>query len=72
VRACFLSYSDPDPVLFWHLDPGWVKNPGSGSGKNIPDHISESLETFFWAKLLKFFNADPGSGMEEIRIWDPG
>ncbi len=35
-----------DPVL----DPGWVKNqdPGSGSGMNIPDHVSESLETIFW------------------------
>jgi hypothetical protein len=27
---------------------------------NIPDHISESLETIFWVKLLKFFGADPG------------
>jgi hypothetical protein len=35
-------------------DPGRVKNqvpdPGSGSGMNIPDHISESLETSFWVK----------------------
>jgi hypothetical protein len=42
--------------------------------------ISESLETIFWAKILKFFDADadpapgsgnrfdPGSGMEKIRI----
>jgi hypothetical protein len=37
----------------WILDPGWVKNP---------DHISESLETIFWVKILKFFDADPGSG----------
>ncbi len=31
-----------DLVLFWPRDPGWVKNqdPGSGSGMNIPDHIS--------------------------------
>jgi hypothetical protein len=42
---------------------------------NIPDHISESLET-----ILKFFDPDPGifltldldSGMEKIRIQDPG
>ncbi len=39
-----------------------------------PDHISESLETIFWVKILKFFDADPvswmekfGSGMEKIR-----
>jgi hypothetical protein len=63
-----------------------------------PDHIAESLETNFWVKILKFFdadqgsgmkkfgsgmekfgsgiregkNSDPGSGMEKIRIWDPG
>jgi hypothetical protein len=41
-----------------------VKNqdpdPGSESGKNKPDRISESLETIFWVKILKFFGADPG------------
>jgi hypothetical protein len=26
---------------------------------NIPDHISERLETIFWLKMLKFFDADP-------------
>jgi hypothetical protein len=26
---------------------------------NIPDHLSESLETIFGLKLLKFFDADP-------------
>jgi hypothetical protein len=49
-------------------DPGWAKSqdsdPGSGSGMIIPDHISESLETIFWAKIpvLEFFDAvgDPG------------
>jgi hypothetical protein len=53
---------------------------GPGSGMNIPDHMSESLETIFWVKILKFFNADPrsgdgnnsdpGFGMEKIRIRD--
>jgi hypothetical protein len=23
-------------------------------------------------KILKFFDEDPGSGMETVRIWDPG
>jgi hypothetical protein len=63
---------------------GWVKNPdkdsGSGYGMNIPDHISEWLETFFGLKILKFFDAhpgsgifltlDPGSGMDKIQIRD--
>jgi hypothetical protein len=46
------------------MDPGCITNqdtdPGSGSGMNNPDHISKSLETILWAKILKFFDADPG------------
>jgi hypothetical protein len=38
---------------------------------NNPEHISESLETnFLGVKILKFFDADPGSGMEKNS--DPG
>jgi hypothetical protein len=42
---------------------------------NNPDHISESLETNFWVKILKLFDTDPGwkkfgSGMEKIWIRD--
>ncbi len=45
----------------------------------ILDHISESLETIFWVKILKFFDADagifltlgPGSEMEKIWPRDP-
>jgi hypothetical protein len=33
---------------------------------NSPDHISERLETIFWIKILDFFDADPGAGMEQI------
>ncbi len=57
----------------WIRDTGWVKNR-SGSGKNILDHISESLETIFLGK--KYLNSlmrmrdpeffDPGSGMEKF------
>jgi hypothetical protein len=25
-----------------------------------PDNISQSLETIFWVKILKFFDGDPG------------
>jgi hypothetical protein len=46
------------------------KKSESGSGMNNPDHISQSLETIFWVKILKFFDEDPGSGMEKIRIRD--
>ncbi len=33
---------------------------------NNPDHISQSLETIFWVKILKFFDADPGSGWKKF------
>jgi hypothetical protein len=41
---------------------------------NIPDHISESLETIFWVKLLKFFDAAPGwkNSDPELKKSDPG
>jgi hypothetical protein len=48
-------------IYFYSIDPWHMNNP---------DHISESLETIFWVKILKFFYADPGSGMEKIRIRD--
>jgi hypothetical protein len=46
------------------------KKSGSGSGMNNPDHISESLETIFWVKILKFFDGEPGSVMENMWIRD--
>jgi hypothetical protein len=41
---------------------------------NNPDHISESLETNFCNKILKFFDADPGWKKfgSEIRDKHPG
>jgi hypothetical protein len=47
------------------------KKSGSGSGMNNPDQISESLENNFWVKIIKFFDVDPGSGMENNQIRDP-
>jgi hypothetical protein len=41
------------------------KNSGSGSGMNNPDHISGCLETNFWVKILKFFDADPRSRIRD-------
>jgi hypothetical protein len=56
------------------------KKSRSGSGMNIPDHISQRLETIFWVKILQFCDADSdagsgnlfdtGSGMEKNRIRD--
>jgi hypothetical protein len=42
------------------------KKSRSGSGMSNPDHISKILETIFWAKILKFFDADPGYEMEKL------
>jgi hypothetical protein len=39
---------------------------------NNLNHISWSLETIFGVKILKFFDADPESGMRKIRIRDQG
>jgi hypothetical protein len=54
---------------------GMGKKTGSGSGMKNPDHFSECLETILWVKILKFYEADPGSGMEKlgsgINIPDP-
>jgi hypothetical protein len=35
----------------------------SGSRMNIPDHISESLETIFWVKTTKILRRGSGSGI---------
>jgi hypothetical protein len=38
---------------------GKISRSGSGMNKmNILDHISESLETISWVKILKFLYAD--------------
>jgi hypothetical protein len=49
-KLTFNSAADPDP--------GSGMGKKSGSGMNNLDHISESLETIFWVKLRKFFDAD--------------
>jgi hypothetical protein len=59
----------------WNRDPGRVKiqDPDPGSGMdNIPDHISKSLETTFWVKILKFIDADPDLGYGIFLTPDPG
>jgi hypothetical protein len=44
----------------------------SGSGMNIPDHISVSLETIFGFKILKLFDVDPNRGSGIFLTLDPG
>ncbi len=39
---------------------------------NIPYHNTESLETIFWAKKLKFFGMDPVPGSIIFLTRDPG
>jgi hypothetical protein len=51
------------------------KKSGSGSGIRIWDeqpglYFRELRNQFFWVKLFKFFDANPGSGLEIIPIRD--
>jgi hypothetical protein len=56
-------------VIFLPLDPtrdpGWKKTQSQDpvSGMNFPDIIFENLVSGFGLKILKFFDADPGSGI---------
>jgi hypothetical protein len=43
-----------------------VKNPEPGSGVNILDNFSESFETVFGLKILKFFDADTDPGSSDL------
>jgi hypothetical protein len=43
----------------------------NGSGRNISDHISESLETIFRSKILKFLDVDPDPGFGIFMTLDP-
>jgi hypothetical protein len=67
---------DPDPGSGAFLTPGSRIRDGQNirirSGMNNPDHISGSLETIFFVKILKFFDVDQGYGMGKIRIRNPG
>jgi hypothetical protein len=56
-----VSVADPDlgSGAFLPLDPG----SGMGKKMNIADYFSESVESIFGLKTLKF--------LMRIRIWDP-
>jgi hypothetical protein len=55
---------------------GESQHPDPGSGMNNPDQYFLELRNHFFAflgvKILKFFDKDLGSGMETVRIRDPG
>jgi hypothetical protein len=62
-------------IRIWiHQSEAWIR----GSGSTPKCHGSATLElrnhflAFFGVKILKFFDEDPGSGMETVRIRDPG
>jgi hypothetical protein len=54
------STSVADPVLFWPLDTGRVKQSGSGIKNKNRIMLPSAWKPFFCAKILKFFEADPG------------
>ncbi len=70
------SVADPGSGAF--LTPGSGMGRKSASGSGIRDeqprsYFLELRNHFFGVKILKFFDADPGSGMETVvRIRDPG
>jgi hypothetical protein len=71
-QLSFLSVVAQDPGSRAFLTPGsgMGTKSRSGSGMNIFDHISESLETVLWVKMLKFFDADADPGI--FLTLDPG
>jgi hypothetical protein len=76
------SVADPDPGLGAFLTPGSGIRDGrkSASGSGIRDEqpgsyfleLRNHFFAFFGVKILKFFDEDPGSGMETVRIRDLG
>jgi hypothetical protein len=59
------SVPDPGSGAFLSPGSGMGKKSGSGSMMNELDHIFKSLETIFLVKILKFLDADPGSGIRD-------
>jgi hypothetical protein len=64
-----ISVADPDPGSGASLTPGSGTGKKSGSGMNIPDHISDSLETVFRGKNTCFGAVpDPGCFLPRSRV----
>ncbi len=59
------NVADPDP------ESGAFLTPGSGILDEQPgSYFLELRNHFLGVKILKFFDTDPGSGMETVRIRD--
>ncbi len=56
----------------WIRDPGWVKKSGSGSGIRDEQPWSYFLELRNHFFVLKYFDADPGSEIQNGNNSDPG
>jgi hypothetical protein len=77
-----VSVADPDPGsgIGCFFDPGIRDGRKSASGSGIRDEqpgsyfleLRNHFFAFFGVKILKFFDEDPGYGMETVRIRDPG
>jgi hypothetical protein len=71
------SVADPDPGSGAFLTPGSGMGRKSASRSGIRDeqpgsYFLELRNHFFGVKIHKFFDGDPGSGMETVRSRDPG
>jgi hypothetical protein len=79
-RCLTHSVADPDPGLAAFLTPGsGIRGPGwEKVSIRIRDEqpgsyfleLRNHFFAFFGVKILKFFDEDPGSGMETVRILD--
>ncbi len=59
----------------WIRNPGWEKVSIRIQDEQPGSYFLELRNHFFaflGVKILKFFDEDPGSGMETVRIRDPG
>jgi hypothetical protein len=69
VAKLHFSVADPDPGSGSFLTPGsWIRIRNEQPGS----YFLELRNHFFGVKILKFFDADPGSGMKTFRIRDSG
>ncbi len=63
-----------DPGIRCLFDPLILDGKKTGFGSGIRDEQPGSyfrqLRNNFWVKILKFFDVEPGPGMEKIRIRD--
>jgi hypothetical protein len=67
-QCCGSGYGIRCFFYAWIRDPRCVKKSGIRIRDKQPGSYFRELRNNFWVKILKFFDADPGSGMEKILI----